>query len=191
MKSTTPGFIGERLREARLARGMTGVALAKQLGVSRAAISQFEKGATTPRPELLWQIASVLEVPASYFMRRVERGHPFVFWRSNASTTKAARSRAEIRLHWLADVVGQLQQTVRFPEANIPTIDLPSTPDLYEQETIELAAETARRYWGLAGGPISNVVWLLENNGVIITLGTYEEPNMDSFSRYDPSDRFP
>ena len=191
MKSRTPGFAGERLREARLARSLTGVALAEILGVSRAAISQYEKGEITPRRELLWKMANRLNIPASYFMRRVERDDASVFWRSNASTTRSARNKAEIRLHWLADMVDYLRRTIRFPETNIPTIELPPTPEEYHQQTIEFAAEAARRHWGLANGPISNVVWLQENNGIIVTLAAYEEPSMDSFCRYGDSDDSP
>ena len=191
MRSRTPGFVGERLREARLARGVTGVALSELLGVSRAAVSQYERGETTPRPELLRQMASILNVPASSFMRQVERGDDFVFWRSTASTTKSARTRATIRLHWLSDMIDHLQRTVQFPEVNLPEIELPPTPEQYTQDTIECAAEVTRRHWGLADGPISNIVWLLENNGTIVTLGRYEEPHMDSFCRYGSRDHFP
>ena len=191
MKSRTPTFVGDRLREARLSRGLTGVALAEILGVSRQAISQYENGDTTPRRELLWNLATRLNIPASYFIRNVEREDSSVFWRSGSSTTRTARNKAEVRLHWLADMVDYLGQTIRFPEANLPSIDLPMVPEQYHQHTIESAAETTRRHWGLADGPISNVVWLLENNGIIITLGEYEEPNMDSFCRYGDSDNFP
>ena len=191
MRAGTPGFVGERLREARLARGLTGVALAEILGVSRAAISQYEKGDTTPRLKLVWQMANRLNFPASYFMRRIERGDASVFWRSTATASKTARNRATIRLHWLADMVDYLQQEIRFPETNIPEIDLPTSPESYSRETIEVVAETTRQHWGLASGPISNVAWLLENNGIIITLAAYDEPNMDSFCRYGDSDHFP
>ena len=187
----TPGFIGDRLREARLARGISGVGLSEMLGVSRAAISQYERGETTPRPQLVRAIASRLNVPASYFMRHVERGDDFVFWRSTAATTKSARIRARIRLDWLADLVHHLQETIRFPEVNMPTIELPPSPIEYTQDTIEDAAEATRRYWGLSDGPISNVVWLLENNGIIVSLGEYEEPHLDSFCRYGNTDHFP
>ena len=191
MKPNTPGFIGDRLREARLSRGITAVALGEMLGVSRAAISQYERSETTPRPELVWQMASLLNVRSSYFMRQLEREEASVFWRSTPSNTKSARSRAEIRLHWLADLVAHLQQTIRFPEANIPTIALPPNPERYDQETIENAAEATRRYWGLADGPISNIVWLLENNGVIVTQDEIEERYMDSFCRYGNTDQHP
>ena len=191
MKSRTTRFVGERLREVRLARGLTGVALAEILGVSRAAVSQYERGDTTPRQELAWQMANRLNVPASYFVRRVERDEGSVYWRSTATSTKSARNRARIRLHWLADMIDYLQQEIRFPETNVPKVELPATPEHYRQETIEDAAETARQQWGLSDGPISNVAWLLENNGIIITLGAYEEPSMDSFCRYGNGDHFP
>ena len=191
MNTRNLGFVGERLREVRLARGLTGVALAELIGVSRAAVSQYERGETTPRPQLMLQIANALDVPATYFLKQIEHRTELVFWRSNAATTKSARIRAEIHLHWLSDLVHQLEETIRFPEANLPNLDLPSEPDQYNQETIEYAAETSRRHWSLSDGPISNVTWLLENNGIIVNVGELEEPNLDSFSRFGETDNFP
>jgi transcriptional regulator with XRE-family HTH domain len=40
----TPGFVGDRLREAREARGLSAVSLADLLGITRQAISLYESG---------------------------------------------------------------------------------------------------------------------------------------------------
>ena len=48
MSVGTPNFVGERLKEAREARGLTGVALADLVGVKRASISQYELGDASP-----------------------------------------------------------------------------------------------------------------------------------------------
>ena len=40
----TPGFVGERLTEARQARGLTGTSLAEILSVRPGSISQYEHG---------------------------------------------------------------------------------------------------------------------------------------------------
>ena len=53
MKLGTPGFVGPRLREAREGRGLTAMSLAELLGITRSAISYYEKGTTSPQPDVM------------------------------------------------------------------------------------------------------------------------------------------
>src|SRR4051812_23724210 len=105
MKTRTPNFVGARLREAREARNITGVALAELLDVSRQAISQYESGSVTPHPEVLQQIAAKLRLPSHFFSTpaRTKPRRP-KFFRSMSSATKSARVRAERRYEWLEDI---------------------------------------------------------------------------------------
>ena len=57
MRSGTPRFVGGRLRQAREARGVSASALAALLGVSRQAVSQYERGPETPSPAVMHRIA--------------------------------------------------------------------------------------------------------------------------------------
>jgi len=170
MASGTYGFRGERLKEAREARGMTAASLAEQLSITRSAVSQFETNRTSPSPEIMHKISGVLNLPQRFFVREPFRpGKKHFFFRCLSSATKAARARIKRKHEWLQDLVGFLSHYVEFPRENLPDLDLPSNPlDLTEND-IENAAAELRRYWGLGQAPISNVVWLLENNGVIVT----------------------
>lgn len=53
---------GKRLRELRRERGFTAAQLADRLGVSRAAVSQFESGASLPSLSTLFTMAASLGV---------------------------------------------------------------------------------------------------------------------------------
>lgn len=57
----------ERLTEARESRGLTRAGLAKALGVSKSAVTQWEKGVTAPRGSHLARLAQVLGKPAGWF----------------------------------------------------------------------------------------------------------------------------
>jgi Zn-dependent peptidase ImmA (M78 family)/transcriptional regulator with XRE-family HTH domain len=186
MKVGTPGFLGSRLREARESRGLTTVALADLVGVSRAAISQYELGHALPRPEVMERLVDVLRFPASFFMSRRPGPSPkFVYYRSLASASKTARARAEHRLSWVyRDIVPFLTESVRFPTVNYPSFNGPSDPAVLRDDEIERCATEARRFWGLGNGPISNVVWLLENNGTIVVRGETGAEALDSFSAW-------
>lgn len=58
--------IGERIKEARLASNMTQDELAKKIGVSKNAISNYENGVSAPKVELLCAIMKHLEIDANY-----------------------------------------------------------------------------------------------------------------------------
>jgi Zn-dependent peptidase ImmA (M78 family) len=51
---------------------------------------------------------------------------------------------------------------------------------------IEDAAMAARRFWKMQDGPISNVVWLLENRGCIVSRFELHAATLDAFSTIDP-----
>ena len=70
MRPGTPGFIGQRLREAREARAKTAADLAKLVGVTRAAISQYEGGHQTPSPAVMEKLSKELGVPSQFFLRQ-------------------------------------------------------------------------------------------------------------------------
>jgi transcriptional regulator with XRE-family HTH domain len=55
-----PSHIGERLREARAAAGMTVREVAQRVGVSPSLISQIERNKVTPSVSTLWALVSVL-----------------------------------------------------------------------------------------------------------------------------------
>lgn len=56
---------GQRLRDARVAAGLTQDALAKKLGTSRTTVCQYETGFRTPRLSRLRAIAKLLRVELS------------------------------------------------------------------------------------------------------------------------------
>jgi Predicted transcriptional regulators len=58
--------IGVRIKEARLAANMTQEELAKKIGVSKNAISNYENGVSTPKVELLCAIMKHLEIDANF-----------------------------------------------------------------------------------------------------------------------------
>ena len=58
--------IGKKIKDARLSLNMTQEDLAKRIGVSKNAISNYENGVSTPKLELLCAIMKHLEVDANY-----------------------------------------------------------------------------------------------------------------------------
>src|SRR5687768_9817535 len=63
-------MINDRIRRARLQKGLTLEALADQLGdITKQALSKYEKGLSTPNSARLLQLAKALNVSPEYFFR--------------------------------------------------------------------------------------------------------------------------
>jgi Zn-dependent peptidase ImmA (M78 family)/DNA-binding XRE family transcriptional regulator len=192
MKSGTPGFSGQRLREAREIRGTQQLFLAEMLGVSAQAISNYERNRSTPSPEMLDRLARALNVPPAFFTLpdrpTVERK---VFYRSMSAATKGARSRAEHRANWLADITCYISDFVELPESNIPQFDVPENPLQLDGSEIEQLAAKARSFWRMRDEPIGNMVRLLENQGVVVARDRLGASTLDSLSELDSATERP
>ncbi len=182
----TPGFVGDRLKEAREARGLTATALSDLLAVTRQAVSLYESCDASPQPDVMQRIANILNLPVSFFLRPINQtNNNAIFFRAQNAATKLDRGRGRSRMKWLYEiVVPYLRQFVTLPEVNLPKIDIPQNPLQLSDDDIENIAIQVRREWGLGDGPISNVVLLLENNGFIVTRINLESPTLDAFSNF-------
>lgn len=192
MKPGTPGFIGDRLRQAREARGLTALSLADLIGKSPAAIYQYENGDHSPHPDVMGKISNVLHLSEGFFRRPIYRKNPrTIFYRSMAAATKGARNRVEKRYEWLQEIVAYLLNFVQLPIVNIPNFNVPNDPLRLSTEEIEEFAVATREFWKLGQGPIGNLVQLLENNGVIVAREELGADTLDAFSEYCLEDGLP
>jgi Zn-dependent peptidase ImmA (M78 family)/transcriptional regulator with XRE-family HTH domain len=183
MPTGTIGFIGQRLAEAREARGMTNGTLAELIGVSPTAISQYEKGLVSPRPETMTKLVERLNLPHSFFTRLpAAQANEVLFWRSLSSATQSARTKARRRFGWLKQIVAYLREYLDFPTVRLPRVDLPANILELSGNQIESIAQECRAFWGLGSGPIADFILCLENNGVIVSRGALEAEKLDAFS---------
>lgn len=152
--------------------------------MTRSAISQYESDLGSPRPEVMSRIASVLNLPERFFTRAAR---PLalspVFYRSLAAATKGARSRAERKIQWVAEeLLPYLSKYVELPTPNIPRLDLPPDVETVPLADIEDLAAEVRHRWGLDDRPISNMTWLLEGQGVLVTRIGLDAETLDSMA---------
>src|SRR5689334_13843074 len=61
-------FDPARLTQGRQLKGMSKKELADAIGVTPAAVGQYETGSSGVRPELISRLAEVLDVPISFFL---------------------------------------------------------------------------------------------------------------------------
>lgn len=65
--------VGEAVRRARLASGLSQEGLARLSGVSRAAIARIETGEASTQVDRLWDLASALETTPSAILAQAEK----------------------------------------------------------------------------------------------------------------------
>ena len=60
---------GERLRRRREEKGMTQQQLARQLGISKSAVGNYETGVSMPREDVLLRLFSALDAEPNYLFQ--------------------------------------------------------------------------------------------------------------------------
>lgn len=178
--SNTP--LPERLREGRKYRGITQIELAEQLEISKQAISQYELGSSNPKPDVFEKICNILELPYNYFFKEIpyNKRTP-IFFRRGKSAVKRDYESFESRVGWVREIYYYLNGFIEFPKVNLITKE----SEKYSfDEIMEIAVEV-RRFWGLGQGPISNMVLLLENNGIIVSKVSVGAKRVDACSVLD------
>lgn len=174
---------GNRLTEAREARGLSISELADSIGRNRQSISCYEKGVNSPNLNTLREIADVLNVPVAFFLRE----NPYrqilnspIFYRSFKKALESVRKQINWKTQWVADLIGYHESKIDFPEPNIYISD--ADIGRLDDEQIESIAVKVRRQWGLGDGPISNVTLLCENMGIIVATHNEETKDLEACS---------
>lgn len=188
VKTGSPGFIPERLVEAREARGLSVSGLAELVALSRQSVHDYERGRHTPQPEVLDRLAVVLHVPSSFLFRKYDqRPAQAIHFRSLKSTTKTARTSSANKLTWLQRVTTYLLDFLELPSNNIPALYEGAPLGLSDAE-VERAAQATRRHWGMGDGPIPDVVLEMENAGAVVMRLPLLDRKIDAFSCWSPVD---
>jgi Zn-dependent peptidase ImmA (M78 family) len=187
--ATLPASFGRRLRQARVAQRMTLDDLALRLGgvVTKAAISKYELGRSTPRPFVLTALSRALGLPAADLIGVQEHAGPieWLAYRKHSRLGLRERERIEARAERRAEAQMHLLRLLHpdfqpHPPENRPAI----TPD-----EAEAGAEGLRREWNLGDGPIDGLIQVVEERGGIVVAGP-EANRFDALSGRTPAGFF-
>lgn len=172
-------FSGERLRKARIYRNMTISELADKISVTKQAISQYEKNIITPKPDVLFQIVTVLKFPMAFFTEKddFETNIENTFFRALNSAKVLDLNTQEIKTELIVRIYNFLNEFLNFPELDLPQIDHLDTSNPEE------VANALRNHWGLGKDPIPNMVSLLERKGIIVSSLPTESQKIDAFTQ--------
>lgn len=187
MRVGTPGFIPERLIEARAARRISSQkALATLISMTPGSISKWESGTHSPDAEALAILASKLQVRPEFFLRPVYDSDRPLFYRTLSSTLVRDLNYQQAQMRWLQEVSDVVGHYVDLPKVDIPDVLDGASYKQLRDEDIERIARELRVHWKLGDGPSPDLVPLLERIGCIvgsIEIGTAKLDGVCSWSR--------
>jgi len=167
-------MLGARIKQARIAAGLSLRDLADKVGISAMAISKYERDEINPSSEVLLSIARALGLRVEYFFRRAQVDLAEVDFRKHAKLPKREEDRV------LADVREQIERWLEL-EAIIPS----SWPQAFKvpkglpakiasMAEIEGVAETVRAEWKLGTNPIRDLMEELELEGIKVIVTPHD-----------------
>lgn len=185
------GFEPMRLTQMREARGLSKINLGRLVERSPSTITKWENGSHSPDAEAVSSLSNVLNCPISWFTKVIEikENNP-VFFRTMANTAKDLCNASERYMGWLQEISNHLQEYLDYPPVSIPHLDVSDYRNI-DDETIERMAAKCRKQWGLGIAPVSDLLLVIENNGVICSKFEQGSLLMDGYSQWNESERRP
>ena len=159
--------LGERLKDARKARGLTQEAVATTLGILRTTVVAIEKGERRIAPSELIAMAKIFGRPVSEFVSKRVNKEPFVpqfrVTGGHESVGEDELIAAAVELESLARDYVELEEindSIRQP--NFPSIYALDVPAVTADQRGEEVAAEERTRLGLGDGPVADLRSLLE-----------------------------
>lgn len=188
----TQKFNGQRLKEALQFREKKMTELADETGISKQSLSLYANDGNVPPFDNVIKIARVLDFPTDFFMSEdlctASTGN--TYFRSQASATKKSRNAQKIKLEYVSKMYEVILNYMNVPELNIPdtsAINIPNDIANVDSEQaineIEKLAKMVREHWDLGNGPIDNLQYALQSNGIIVTGFRDVDTDIDAFSQ--------
>ncbi|WP_182882335.1 MULTISPECIES: helix-turn-helix domain-containing protein [unclassified Microbispora] len=187
-QAVADAFDGTRLTQARRLAALTKKEVAERVGVSPAAVGQYEAGVTRPRPDLVPLLAEVLAVPSAFFLPGRPHGKldgSMAHFRSLRSTRAYQRAKAVAFVEQVWELTYALEKRVRLPFVDLPGFaggEVDSGTALPRDPVG--AARALRAHWGLGAGPVSHLVRHMESRGIVVVFPRADEDavTVDAFS---------
>lgn len=185
-------FYGDRMKSARLFRGISLTELSTRTGISKQSLSLYENGENYPDSEKGQRIASALRFPYDFFLYRDHEkiSTNVTYFRSLTSTTKMSRTSQSIKLEFVARIYEVLLNYIDFPHLELPDVEFDSnydgiaiSNDIKELDQIEEIANSARECWDLGMEPVDDLQYELEKHGIIVTGFNTDDEKIDAFSQ--------
>lgn len=175
-------FNVQKLRLARERRGLTKEELAELCGVTRRAVSDWEAGRVNNPP--IDKICKVLGFPESFFLSEDLEEVPLeaVSFRALTSASQRQIRRVLAQASMIRRFSGWIDNRYETPVTDIPSIEELTASQVEGEPSPVDAADSLRAIWALGHKPISDMMTLLESQGVRIFALSGGDHHIDAFS---------
>ncbi len=170
-------MLNRRIKQLRLARGLSLEALAAEMGgiVTKQALSKYERGKARPSRQVLNKLAAALQTQSAHLWSQPTLSIELTAYRKSARLPKKEQERIENWVRQNLEERVQLQTLIH--QGN--DIDLPIRAfKIKKLEDTERAAEQMRAHWNLGTAAIASVVDVLEEHHIHVL-------EIDTSNRFD------
>ena len=181
-------IVPARIRKGRIFRGLSITELAEKLDISKQALSRMEIGTLSVNSAMLVKISDSLDFPLDFFSKEIKQqvsNNSAIFFRTNSISKKLKEKYLYKMDLYNEDLISYFRKYFNLPKLNLPEniYDVES----YTDEQIDDIAIKVRKHWGLGLSPISNLMDIIQKNGIIIFNFALEDTlkNTDGFSQWN------
>lgn len=176
-------FNGDRLKKARIYRGLTVADLAEKIECQRQTVSMYEnKKIEKPDDIVVTRMSKELGFPVKYFFEednKLKIGS--TYFRALLTTNKKYRSEQIQKMEFVSEIYSFIKEYINFKPLSLPDINSNLTP--------EDAADKLREHWNLGKRPIENIIFMVEEQGIVVTSFETTTDTIDAFSQMIDVDR--
>lgn len=184
MLDITKKFYGNKLKFARLYRGLSMEELGEKIGKSKQIISQYESEDDELKPsfDIVANISEKLKFPISFFYTENKDNTEDIntYFRALLSSNKKDKIAQSKKATVVIEIYKFLEKYIEFPKLNLPNI---SKKDLEDGNYYNIA-KYVRNFWNLGDKPINNILNVLEANGFILSSFNTNTYDIDAFTHY-------
>lgn len=164
-------MIHDRIRRARVLRGLSLEAVAQTLGdISKQALSKFERGGPPPNSTRLLQLAKALSVKPEYFFRADGVQLAALEFRKLARMPQKRQDQVGELMRDHLERYVSLERCFELDGGAQAPLQGPRVFAVQGPEEAEAAAEQLRMQWAIGGDAIAHLAELLEEHGIKVAL---------------------
>lgn len=170
MKNNDRKVVPNRIKQARVSRGYSMGELAELIDVTRQAISQYELGKTLPSSSVVVKLSNILKYPTSFFYKAIptnDNANSAVFFRSRKTTTIKEKAACVEKISIFSEINEYLRKYVDFPEVDLPKVEYDYYTEEVPLDKIQEYAAILREHWKMGNGPVENLSFLVQENGIM------------------------
>lgn len=159
-------MLGQRLRQARLAAGLSLEDLAERLDqpITKQALSKYERGLSQPPPSRIADLAAALHVRTSSLLAESDVEIKWVAYRKLHRLSKSRQEQVTAVATQRLEGEVRLRELFHLGERH----DLPGPINVEQLHDCDYAAAAVRLRWNLGDGPVDSLIERIEEHGCAV-----------------------